>query len=918
MSDLAIGIDLGTTYSCVSFIRNGQIEIVQDELGKFTFPSIVSFLNNNFEVGYLAQYEKIKNYKNTISNIKRIIGIPYDDIDRQEKEKYKDRLEKNPDNNFSLITINDNNNIKKYSPEQIYSLIFKYIIKLIEISIHKKIYGYLDVVLTVPANFNYFQINATRIGAKIAGLNVIRIIKEPTAAVITYLYLEKNMDNKKILVFDFGGGTLDISIANTYQNSIEIIYTEGDNNLGGVNFDDRLVEYCAKIFREQSGLDIYSNLKSLTKLKLACENAKKDLSYMIETFIDIDNLMNGIDFNILISRVVFENLCEDLFEKAINILKNALENSHLKIENISKIILIGGSSKIPKIRNEINKILNLKTKLTLEQNYNIEEFVAKGATIQHAIIKRLKNFDINFFVSDIYPKSIGVMINENKILRLIPQHSPIPIEKKSEFISSVDYIEKMYFTIYEGDENNHLKKIVQLSKKIPSKPAGEVIVYLIVKIDINSRLIIEIKDNISNDQIRKEIDIPNFYQFQINQNVNENSSKIINKIQDITNLEDNLKKINNENDKIKILKKLISLYNEYLEKIDIKISENQTYVKDYILYLRKLINKYHELYQINKKMINLNDDFKKIENLLDRVKTSQINELIPDLRKLEIFKEYYFNYIISMISKLKIGCSKCYLDNINIANYILKIIYKISDELLKEQLSKDKSLYDKYNKIIKECEFYERRIQATYFIEEGDKKYKESKKNKNLNKESYYSINRIFNKALDIVLNKNKKIKDDDYIVIIIIRIYIIKYKSNDMKKEDIFKNYSRFLQLGKNELFEKKENKEWLEELSQIIIEIIDIEYDKNIKNKTYLNFIKLILLINPNENKITNPNYDENYKNDPINLVTKLSREYHPENPKNPVSDIFVKINSKLNDLINILRNSNDESTTHSSIEL
>ncbi len=241
----------------------------------------------------------------------------------------------------------------------------------------------------------------------------------------------------------------------------------------------------------------------------------------------------------------------------------------------------------------------------------------------------------------------------------------------------------MYFTIYEGDENNHLKKIVQLSKKIPSKPAGEVIVYLIVKIDINSRLIIEIKDNISNDQIRKEIDIPNFYQFQINQNVNENSSKIINKIQDITNLEDNLKKINNENDKIKILKELISFYNEYLEKIDIKISENQTYVKDYILYLRKLINKYHELYQINKKMINLND-FKKIENLLDRVKTSQINELIPDLRKLEIFKEYYFNYIISMISKLKIGCSKCYLDNINIANYLLKIIYKISDELIKQ------------------------------------------------------------------------------------------------------------------------------------------------------------------------------------------------------------------------------------------
>ena len=918
MSDLAIGIDLGTTYSCVSFIRNGKIEIVQDELGKNTFPSIVSFLNNNIEVGYSAQYEKIKNFKNTICNIKRIIGIPYDDIDKKEKEKYKDQLEKNPDNNFSLITINDNNNIKKYSPEQIYSFIFKYIIKLIEKTINKKTNEDLDVVLTVPANFNYFQINATRIGAKMAGLNVIRLIKEPTSAVITYLYYTKNIENKKIIVFDFGGGTLDISIAKTYKNSIEIIYTEGDNNLGGVNFDDRLVEFCAKNFREKTGLDVYCNLKSLTKLKLACENAKKDLSYMEETLIDIDNLMNGNDFNIFINRVDFENLCEDLFEKAINILKNALENSHLNKEDISEIILIGGSSKIPKIRNEINKILNLKTKLILEQNYNIEEFVAKGATIQHAIIKRLKNFDINFFVSDIYPKSIGVMINENKILRLIPQHSPIPIEKKSQFKSSVDYIEKMNFTIYEGDNNNNFKKIVQLSKKIPSKPAGEVIVYLIVKIDINSRIIIEIKDNISNDQIRKEIDIPNIYQFKINQNVSENISKTIYMRQNIRNLEDDLNNKNNENDKIKILKELISFYNEYLEKIDIKISENQTYVKDYILYLRKLINKYHELYQINKKMINLNDDFKKIENLLERVKPSQINDLFSDLRKLEIFKEYYFNFMVSMISKLKIGCSKCYLDNKNMADYFLKIIYKISDELLKQQLSKYTSLYDKYNKIIKECEFYERRIKAAYFIEEGDKEYKELKKNKNPNKESYYSINRIFNKALGIVFNKNKKIKDNDYTVIIIIRIIVIKYKYNDMNKEDIFKNYSRFLQLDKNELFDKKENKEWFEELSQIIIKIIDIEYDKNTKNKAYLNFIKLILLINPNENKITHRNYVEDYKNDPIDLVRKLSLEYHPDNPKITENEIFNKIIYKLNDLINKLRDSNDESSTHSSIEL
>ena len=909
MSDLAIGIDLGTTYSCVSFIRNEKIEIIEDEIQNSTFPSIVSFNNKKIYVGDSAKSERIKNFQNTICNIKRIIGIPYDEIDKEEKEKYNEQLEKNPKNNFSLININDNNEITKYSPEQIYSFIFKYIIKLIEKRIHKEIKKNLDIVLTVPANFNYFQINATVNAAKNSGLNVIRIIKEPTAAAITYLYLNPIYETKKILIFDFGGGTLDISIANTNKNHIEIIYTEGENYLGGEDFDNRLVKYCAKCFLEEHKLDINNNKKALTRLQIECENAKKSLSYMEETMIDIDNLMNGIDFNLIIDRATFEILCADLFDKAINILKNALRKAKLNKEDINDIILVGGTSKIPKIRNEINKLFNTKTKVMLEQNNNIEEFVAKGATIQHAIIKKINNFKINFFVTDIYPKSIGIRINENKIYKLIPQHSPIPIESCFRFKTSEDFIEKMNFTICEGDKYDNYKKIIQLTKKIPSKPCGEVIVYLTIKIDINSNLIIEIKDNLSNDKINEIIEIQNVFQSEINHKLSDNNSKIKKIIQETNSLEKKLENINDENDKIEKLKKLITLYIEYLEQIDIKISDNQIYEKDYILYLQKLINKYHELFQINNSMVNLNDDFKKIEILLEKVKTSQINELIPDLRKLEIFKEDYFNFIIYMISKLKICCIKYYLDNKNLANYFLNIIYKVSDELLEKKISQYKSLCNKYDDIIKDCKFYESRIKAKKIIEEGDKKYKELKQKLEMNKESYQTLCQIFKKALDIVYNNTNK-KDFDYIIIIITRLMIIQYEYNDIRNEDIFKNFSNILEMEKIELFERKENKEWFNELIKIIEEIIDLEYENNIKTKTYLNFIKFILPIKPN---ITYENFEKNYNTDPIKSIIDLRSDYFPEKEENAKNEIkknfYHKITSKLNDLRNKLTSKDDE---------
>ena len=928
MSNLSIGIDLGTTYSCISFIQNGNIDIIEDEFGNPTFPSIVSFKNGKIECGYNAKYGILTNPQNTICNIKRIIGIPYDDINEDEKKKYMGKLEKNPKNNFPLININDNNENKKYSPEEICSWIFKYIKKLIEKSINEIIINEVDIVLTVPANFNYFQINATKNAAKSAGFNIIRIIKEPTAAAITYLYLKKEIDIKKIIIFDFGGGTLDISIADINQNNIEIVFTKGENYLGGENFDDKLVEYCAQNILEKSGLDVHNNQKALIKLKIACENAKIDLSYMRETMIDIDNLMNGINFQLHIDRTTFEFLCDDLFNEAINILKNSLKEAKLNINDISNIILVGGSSKIPKIREEIYGIFKKKFKrndLLIEQIDNIEEYIAKGAAIQHAIIKQIKNMNIKFYVLDIYPKSIGIKLNQNKIHKLIPYHSPIPVETNYKYCTTVDFIEKMNFSILEGDNNDNFKKIYHLTKKIPSKPKGKVIINLSIRIDINSCLSIEIKDNFSSDIIRKIINIENVHQFEKNYKFDENNY-ITEKINEIKSLEKNLTIINEEEEKIKKLKKLISLYIEYLKQIDINIDENQTYEKDFLLYLKNLINKYNELFQINNTMINLKDDFQKIEDLLDRVKPSQIIQLIPDLRKLEIFNEIYFNFIINMILKLKIGCIQSYLDNKNLANYLLNIIYKISDELLKNQLSKYTSLKNNYNNIINECKFYERRIQASKIIEVGDKKYKELV-NQNLNEESYQTINKIFNNALNIVYNNKNNIKDEDYAIIIVIRIMIIQYKSKNITEERFLNNYLKLSLLEKkekNHLFDKNENKVWFNELIKIIEEIklinqIDSEYEINLNNNTYLNFIKFILNTFPCENNITSENLETEYNRAPINLVRDIRNMYFPQKNQNTENNfkIFNKITCKLNDLINKLNHPN-EIQLNASIEL
>ena len=469
MVDFSVGIDFGTTNSCVSIIDNDQIIVVPNITGDFITPSIVNLdENNNYSVGYSAKYKMIKDAEHTITNIKRIIGLSYDNLNQKEIENYK--IIKSEKNNFPLINLTYKNKNEQFSPIQIISYILKYLKDQTENFIHKKV---KNVIITVPANFNVIQIQGIRDAAKLAELNVIRIIKEPTAAAITYYYYNQKITNeKKIVVFDLGGGTFDISILTLNKGFLEVICTNGDNHLGGDDFDERLVEFCAKIIEEDNGIDIRNNQKIIRRLKIECEQLKKYLSVLKEATIDIDNLF-GDNENFVTSciRADFEYLCDDLFQKTIKILDETLKNAGLNKNNIDYIILVGGSTKIPKIQEYLRDYFgetefNDKCKHTI----NPDTSVAIGAAIQAAIIQKISDqFEINFFVKDIYPQFIAIQLKNDEIYKLINEFSTIPIEKNHKFQSLYDNQNEMNILIYEGDNNKELRKICDFVLEIPKK-----------------------------------------------------------------------------------------------------------------------------------------------------------------------------------------------------------------------------------------------------------------------------------------------------------------------------------------------------------------------------------------------------------------------------------------------------------------
>ena len=503
-NNLILGIDLGTTNSCITIYRNHKAEVIKNNMGSNVTPSIISFVNNQRYYEDQAKKYKINYPKNTIFNVKRLLGRNFDDKEVQNDIKYLPfNVIKDNSTNKPMIEIELNGKSEKFYPEEISAKLLSYLIKLAKTYLHKKI---KNVIIAVPSYFNEKQRKATLDAGKIAKLNVIQLIDEPIAAAIAY-GLNYNINTiKKILVFDFGGGTLDISILEIGKKKFKILNSGGDSHFGGEDFDQRLVDFCIRNIEKNKKLNIWNNKKLINKLKNECENTKILLSTNKESNLYIDNFYNNEEFNLTIARSDFEKECEDLFNKCIPLIEKTLKEIKLTKNDINEVILIGGTSKIPKIQKIIKDYF--KT-IFMTPTINPEEAIAIGAAIQGAK---------NYLLQLINPHSIGLNINEdnekNITSVLIPKNAILPFEKEEIFTTSKRNQTSVAFDIYQG-ENYYSKDNILIGgfviKNIKKAEEGEIDFKVNMKLDENGILSVSVID--TDNGKYKRINIKNVINF---------------------------------------------------------------------------------------------------------------------------------------------------------------------------------------------------------------------------------------------------------------------------------------------------------------------------------------------------------------------------------------------------------------------
>ena len=453
-----IGIDLGTTNSCVGVYKNNRVDIIENTLGKRITPSYVCYkTNSKILVGEQAKDQIINNIKNTIYDTKRLIGRNFSDEIVQKDIKLWSFTVKGNEKDKPIIEVTVNKEKKILYPEQVSSIILSTLKKDAEDFLGREV---KEAVITVPAYFNNNQRQSTIDAAKIAGFNEIRTINEPTAAAIAYGLENICEHEKKIMVFDFGGGTLDITILKIKNKQFEVITSSGDSHLGGEDIDNELVNFCVKQFKVKEGIEISSkNQKALKRLKKECIEAKHILSIAKEASIYIKSLSEETDLDLKINRIEFNNICEEIFEKCIKHVENSINESKLKISDIEKIVLVGGSSKIPKIQEILGNIFG-KEKLC--KTINPDEAIAQGAAIygNQFNTNEINNFE-ELMIKDIVPYSLGVKIKGNLLDKIIYKNTKIPCKIEKQYESADDYQDKIEICIYEG-ESKFVKECVLL------------------------------------------------------------------------------------------------------------------------------------------------------------------------------------------------------------------------------------------------------------------------------------------------------------------------------------------------------------------------------------------------------------------------------------------------------------------------